>query len=79
MNENASSASGCFNRKKRRLIASFHLKQKPIYLKKIASYKAKPFIFKIHLLLLLSNNLMKYLFANRQLIKQTVPVQKAYE
>ena len=31
MNENASSASGRFNRKKRRLIASqFHLEQKPI-------------------------------------------------
>ena len=62
--------------------ASFHLKQKLIYLKKIASYTAKPFIFKLHLLPLLTNNLTKYSFANRQLnckFKQAAPVQKAYE
>ena len=35
MNENASAANGCFNRKKRRLTASFHLEQKPELFQKL--------------------------------------------
>ena len=54
-------AIGNSSRKKRKLIATFHLKQKPIYCK-----TAKPLIFKIHLMpLQLTNNLMKYIFANK--------------
>ena len=40
-------AIGFSNRKKRKLIASFYLKQKPIYFKNCKT--AKPLIFKIHL------------------------------
>ena len=55
MNKHAGSASGCLNRKKRRLIASFHLEQKQIYFKNCKT--AKSFIFKINLLPLFNKQL----------------------
>jgi len=49
-----------FKQETRRLIGSFHLKQKPIYFSNCKT--ANPFIFKFGYYLSLTNNLMKYIF-----------------